>query len=186
MPGPGHGQHPALEHVRHGLCAAPHGHQRLVQPPHLPVSRAQLQADAVWDTWDQVSKWISLSIECWFLLWSQISWGVAVPGPGHPGEGEEPGHPADERQGGRGYGRDGEHQELRQQLHVRHLCFKPLDVKEIVEITERSLVYLQYIVLMKRLNLEADLTDDVKTRRSILGSDLKTKLRERELKKKWD
>ena len=65
---------------------------------------------------------------------------------------------------GRGDGRDGGHQEHGQQLCVRYLCFKPLDVKEIVEITERSLVYLQYIVLMKRLNLEADLTDDVKKR----------------------
>ena len=57
MSGPRHGQHPPLVHVRHGRRAATHGHQRLIQPPHLPVRRAALQRDAVRDAGAQVIHW---------------------------------------------------------------------------------------------------------------------------------
>ena len=41
------GQHPHLVHVRHGRRAAPHGRQRLLQPPHLPVCRPALPRHAL-------------------------------------------------------------------------------------------------------------------------------------------
>ena len=72
MSGPGHGQHPALEHVRHGLCAAPHGHQRLVQPPHLPVRRAALQGGAVRDAGAQVWEYLM----CWVIYVRDIECGI--------------------------------------------------------------------------------------------------------------
>ena len=66
MPGPRNGQHPPLEHVRHGRRAAPHGRQRLLQPPHLPVRRAALQADAVRNVGAQVVVILSESVTMLF------------------------------------------------------------------------------------------------------------------------
>ena len=86
MSRPRHGQHAPLVHVRHGCRAAPHGHQRLLQPPHLPVCRAALQGDAVWDAGTQVWIFNGLNPILMLMMISELK-RRRSPGPWWPGWG---------------------------------------------------------------------------------------------------